>query len=64
MKTFEVKTTKDGQQDVFFVLGDIIDDSSVNLRIFKSVGNGEELVACFNNWMYVMEVTENEKPPE
>jgi len=68
MKHFEIKTNKDGQQDIFNVAGDYLDDQTDTLRICRlepGSANGEDVIASFRDWVYVLQIFEDLKnPPE
>ncbi len=65
MRQFEIKTSKDGQQDIFLVEGDFMEfetdkhiiGDGAPLQVFK-MGEEEEpiLLASFQFWVYGIDV--------
>lgn len=56
-RTFEVKTSKDGQQDIFTIKGDFIDFTDQRVTIFKDVPDEDpRQIAAFMFWVYGIEL--------
>lgn len=65
MKTYEVKTCKDGQQDIFKIRGDYLAYDKDQISVYKKNGNDNTLMASFQFWIYGIELPlAEEKPPE
>lgn len=64
-KTYEIKTCKDGQQDIFTVRGDHIEYDKDQIGVYKVSEEDEVLVAAFQFWVYGITLPiEEEKAPE
>jgi hypothetical protein len=64
-KTYEIKTSKDGQQDFFKVRGDHMEYDKEQIGIYKMVEEDAVLVAAFQFWVYGITLPlDEEKPPE
>lgn len=63
--TYEIKTSKDGQQDVFTVRGDYLEYDKDQIEVYKMVDEETVLVAAFQFWVYGITLPlDEEKPPE
>ena len=56
-KIYEIKTSKDGQQDIFTVAGDFIDADDTLVEIYRSDPDGDTMIAAFQAWVSVIEKT-------
>ena len=57
MKTYEIKTSKDGQQDLHTINGDFFCCDNDKFVICKRDGDGEPYeIAAFQFWVYGLEL--------
>ncbi len=56
-KTFEIKTAKDGQQDILEIKGDFIETEGEQLNVCRFDADATAVVAVFLNWIYAREKT-------